>query len=129
MYLGRALTDLEGRRMPMAGVLPVETVMLDKLQSLGYVEVTPVSGSPWQSGDGAEPLRLRGHEFHYSRIGADEAAASGWGHAYRTRRRGGAEEAGEGFCKGSIIAGYVHLHFGSCPEAARRLVAHWGESR
>jgi cobyrinic acid a,c-diamide synthase len=128
MYLARAVTNLQQRRVPLAGVLPVETVMLDRLQSLGYVEVTPAAESPWCDGTDAQRPRLRGHEFHYSRVAADFSAAAGWRGAYTARRPGSGAEEAEGFCKGSIIASYVHLHFASCPRAARRLVEHCGGS-
>ena len=46
----------------MAGVLPAETTMCDRLQSLGYVEVETISDSILGSGG----RRVRGHQFRYS---------------------------------------------------------------
>jgi len=122
MYLGRALTTLDGSRLALAGVLPIETAMLKSLRSLGYVEVTPASDSLWCQGNGEDTPSLRGHEFHYSRVTLDETVAAGWHTAYRARRRRSQAAETEGFCKGSIVASYVHLHFASCPQAARNFV-------
>ena len=68
MYLGRGLTTLDGVRYPLAGVLPIETAMLEKLKVLGYTEVTWAADSLW----GAAGDVARGHEFHYSEITAQD---------------------------------------------------------
>jgi cobyrinic acid a,c-diamide synthase len=120
MYLGQALTTLDGARVAMAGVLPIETAMLGKLKSLGYVQAEAAPGTIWNA-EGSAPAVLRGHEFHYSEIASDRAAAEGWRSAYATRRRN--EQAGpEGYFKGSVLASYIHIHLASCPEAARHFV-------
>ena len=131
MLLGRAISDLAGRRWPMAGVLPIETAMLDRLQSLGYVEASPAAGSLLSDGDAAasDAPPLRGHEFHYSRVAADDSAAEGWRPAYRTHARRGGAEADAGFFKGRIMASYIHVHLASCPRVAERLVARCGETQ
>ena len=112
MYLGRSVQTLDGRRHALAGVLPVDTAMLKSLHSLGYIEATLAADSPW----GGAGQVLRGHEFHYSRIIADDALAQGWQKAYGIRRRREGD-ALEGFQKGRILASYVHLHFSSRPQA------------
>lgn len=118
MYLGRAVRGADGARHEMAGVLPVATRMLERLRTLGYVEVELAAEAPL----GVEGERLRGHEFHYSEIESDELAAAGWRRTYRLSRRRGGEERREGFQRGRVLASYVHLHWASRPEAARRLV-------
>jgi cobyrinic acid a,c-diamide synthase len=118
MYLGRALTGLDGVRYPLAGVLPVETAMLEKFQVLGYAGVTWAADSLW----GAAGESARGHEFHYSRITAQDAAAD-WRPAYTVCRRK-AEPALEGLCNGRILAGYVHLHWASRPQAIEHFITH-----
>lgn len=128
MYLAWALTDLDGNRLPLAGVVPVETAMLKKRKALGYVEVTPTDGSLWTSGTGGNAAALRGHEFHYSTVTVDDSASEGWRPAYSVRRRRSEAAETEGYCKGSVVASYVHLHFASCPEAAGRFVNRCGAS-
>jgi cobyrinic acid a,c-diamide synthase len=112
MYLGQKLTCLDGARYPMAGVLPIETAMLEKLKVLGYAEVAWLGGSLWGSAGQA----ARGHEFHYSEITAAPQPADGWQPAY-TVRRVRAEPTSGGFCRNRVLAGYVHLHWASRPEA------------
>ena len=58
MYLGRSLTDQEGKVWPMAGVLPIECTMQGARLHLGYRRMT-IGGT-----------EFRGHEFHYSKIDA-----------------------------------------------------------
>jgi hypothetical protein len=91
--------------------------MLDRRRALGYVETELTEDSLW----GAAGSVARGHEFHYSELTGDPAEASGWRRAYRvSRARGGGREC-EGFTNGTVLASYVHLHFGSRPEMARQL--------
>jgi cobyrinic acid a,c-diamide synthase len=59
MVLGHALTDAQGRSHEMAGLLPVETRIDKPRRTLGYRQLTHSSALPF-------PLRLKGHEFHYS---------------------------------------------------------------
>ncbi|MGY4161371.1 cobyrinic acid a,c-diamide synthase [Bradyrhizobium sp. USDA 4461] len=64
MVLGTALTDADGARHQMAGLLGLETSYAKRRMHLGYRLAELVSPMPGQS-PGA---RLRGHEFHYSTI-------------------------------------------------------------
>ncbi|MCA6112175.1 cobyrinate a,c-diamide synthase [Bradyrhizobium cenepequi] len=64
MVLGTALTDADGVRHEMAGLLGLETSFAQRRMHLGYrlAELAmPMPG--YQTG-----ARLRGHEFHYSAI-------------------------------------------------------------
>jgi cobyrinic acid a,c-diamide synthase len=119
MYLGRALHTLDGARHLLAGVLPVETAMLAKLKTLGYADVTLAGDSLW----GAAGDACRGHEFHYSEIVADQAAAEGWRPAYFLRHRQAAAAVSEGYQRGRVLASYVHLHWGSRVAAVDHLLA------
>ncbi len=116
MYLSEEIQDQEGDRHAMAGLLPLRMRMLPRLKALGYREVQ-------LTGDtllGPAGTTLRGHEFHYSEIAVETGPVR---KVYRlTPRRSGPSQA-EGFTVGNILASYVHLHFGSNPEAARALVA------
>jgi cobyrinic acid a,c-diamide synthase len=118
MYLGRSLATLDGRRLPMAGVLPVDTAMLPKLKVLGYAEVAWATDALWGPVGGT----LRGHEFHYSEITADEARCQGWLPACTVRRRR-AQPVLAGFARGPVLASYVHLHWASRPEAVRHFLS------
>ncbi len=122
MYLAREIEDLEGRRHPMAGVLPLKVRMLPRLKALGYREVTlTASGLLGPAG-----TRARGHEFHYSEIthGTEELPK-----LYRITARQGQEAGAEGYCINNVLASYVHLHFLSNREVARHLVSKCREYR
>jgi cobyrinic acid a,c-diamide synthase len=112
MYLGQSVTTLDGVKHAMAGLLPFETAMLSRLKTLGYTEVATAVDGLW----GPAGTVCRGHEFHYSELHA-AANADVWPPAYTARRRGAT--FAEGFCKGNVLASYVHLHWASRPELAR----------
>ena len=112
MYLARGLVDAAGQRHALTGLLPCSVAMAARRTALGYVELRALESSLLcQAGQG-----LRGHEFHWSRLidGADQA------NAYEllapAPRR-------EGFVRDNLLASYVHLHFASQPDLARRFVA------
>ncbi|MFX8565678.1 hypothetical protein ABTL91_18835, partial [Acinetobacter baumannii] len=62
MVLGETLTDAEGTRHKMLGLLSVETSFAKRKMTLGYRQIELVN----QSVLGAAGTRLRGHEFHYA---------------------------------------------------------------
>jgi cobyrinic acid a,c-diamide synthase len=115
MYLAEDLTDLEGNRHPMAGVLPLSVRMLPRLKALGYREVTLAAAALL----GPAGTRARGHEFHYSELVAEPPDLR---RLYRLTPRRGGEPVAEGYGLNNVLASYVHLHFGSNPEVARHLV-------
>ncbi|MBR0823921.1 cobyrinate a,c-diamide synthase [Bradyrhizobium manausense] len=64
MALGTALTDAEGMRHEMLGLLGLETSFAKRRMHLGYRLAELVEPMPGH----AAGARLRGHEFHYSTI-------------------------------------------------------------
>jgi cobyrinic acid a,c-diamide synthase len=109
MYLCEELVDRSGAAHRMAGCVPARCRMEAQLQAIGYREVTLLQDSLL----GATGARLRGHEFHHSRLVDDVPATS---RAFEVRERS------LGFASGNVLASYVHLHFGSYPAAADSLV-------
>jgi len=61
MVLGNGLIDAYEQRHEMLGFLNLETSFASRKLSLGYRDLTPLGGLPWQG-------PLKGHEFHYSTI-------------------------------------------------------------
>jgi cobyrinic acid a,c-diamide synthase len=118
MYLCRQLIDPHGRSHPMVSLFPFTTRMFPRLRALGYREVTLTADVLI----GPKGARIRGHEFHYSEI-ADSQAASVPETCYRISARDGGGARPEGYRHRRCLGSYVHLHFGSNPEAARHLVA------
>lgn len=72
MYLHSFLTDQEGRRYNMAGVIPAGCFYAGKLVRFGYIELREKQKHFLPNGDG-----IKGHEFHYydsTHPGADVTA-------------------------------------------------------
>lgn len=116
MYLCRELAPGAGGLRPMCGIFPMTVRMLPRRRALGYREVRLTADCLL----GPSGATLRGHEFHYSEI---VSGAAGVENVYAvTPRRGGAP-AGEGFRAGRTLGSYIHLHFGSRPQAAESFVA------
>lgn len=118
MYLGETLTNSDGDSFPMAGLLPIRTAMSERLQALKYKEVEVLkAGGFFEPGD-----RLKGHEFHYSRLTAEAGAR-----ALRSVDSTGRVEE-EGVVRGGAFASYTHLHLASnaalLPKLATRLGSH-----
>lgn len=102
MLLFEHLTDLQGRRHAMAGVLPGETIMQTKLEALALQSIDLPHGE------------LRGHSFHYSRL--QTPLNPTWrGHT----QRGAIGEPV--FRRGSLTASYIHFYWPSNPRAAAAL--------
>jgi cobyrinic acid a,c-diamide synthase len=113
MYLCQGIRLLDGQLHAMAGVLPGQAVMSDKLEALGYVEVETQIPTCL----GGPGLRFRGHQFRYSRL-ADAGSALG----YSIRKRRGGETSAEGYRAGNVLASYVHAHWASNPLVAEGFV-------
>jgi cobyrinic acid a,c-diamide synthase len=103
--------DLDGHEM--CGVLPARARMAGSLR-LGYREATTATTTPWlRVGE-----RVRGHEFHYSRVDPPHGDASA---AWTLAARG--HERAEGFVVGAVQASYLHVHWAAHPELAHRFAA------
>jgi cobyrinic acid a,c-diamide synthase len=113
MYLTRELVDAEGRSHPMAGIFPTSARMQKTRSRLGYVAVQPQAEWNWLN----PQMTLRGHEFRYSAI--DEMPAE-IPRRYSVQSNNG--EHAEGYSTGRVLAGYIHLHFASCPAFAENFV-------
>jgi len=110
MYLSESIVDSHGMEYPMAGVYPVRATMGKGLRRLGYREATmQVSTLLCRKGD-----ICYGHEFHYSEIDPMPAQVE--------RAFVLADGRSEGYIINNTLAGYVHLHWGRTPDAARRFV-------
>lgn len=66
MYLHETLTDKDGKKFPMAGVIPAECQYMGKLVRFGYVEVQLPEGLMKEEIDGKPNTdKIKAHEFHY----------------------------------------------------------------
>lgn len=109
MYLARALVDANGARHALAGLVPAEVSLHDVRLTLGYREATSAADCLLlRRGE-----RVRGHEFHYSRL----RNATTMRPVYTIEAR---EPAAEGHARGSLLATYLHLHLAGLPALSAR---------
>jgi cobyrinic acid a,c-diamide synthase len=111
MYLCRELFDQNGKCYPMVGCFPFQTRMLARFKALGYRRITLTRDTLL----GKKGDALRGHEFHYSEVFSTGHAVPT---AYEVSPRGAMTATPEGFQHRRSLGSYIHLHFGSKPEAA-----------
>jgi cobyrinic acid a,c-diamide synthase len=102
MALFDAITDVQGRRVQMWGLLPGEVAMQPRLGGLGLQAVNLPEGV------------LRGHTFHFSTTRTSLLPL-----AVAETQSGSAGEAV--YRSGRLTASYLHLYWPSQPEAAARL--------
>jgi len=105
LYLCR---ELDGA--PMCGVLDASARMSERL-TLGYRDAVAVGDSSLA----VAGTRMRGHEFHRTVVEPGAGAAPAWGVRAPARRV-------EGFVQQGVHASYLHTHWASQPDVARRFV-------
>ncbi|MBF6173886.1 cobyrinate a,c-diamide synthase [Nocardia blacklockiae] len=107
LYLTRSL---DGHRM--AGVLDATAEFGSRL-TLGYRDAVALADSPlWPAGS-----RVRGHEFHRTRLVTNNADTPAWGW-----RAPSGETVREGSLTNSVHASYLHTHPAGNPSATVRFV-------
>ncbi|MDP4127959.1 MAG: cobyrinate a,c-diamide synthase [Bacillota bacterium] len=112
MYLGRSITDFEGREFPLAGLIPMKAEMTRRLQGIGYRRGVFREDNFL----GPRGTTVQGHEFHYSRVAYEKEFPV----AYELFK-GDQSDRMEGYARDNIVASYLHLHFAGHPE----LLEHW----
>lgn len=111
MLLSRGIT-WEGRRYPMVGALPFDVELCPRPQGHGYVELAVDTPNPFFPCG----IRLKGHEFHYSRITFDGEPPPT---ACAVLRGAGCYKGRDGVIAGNVWASYTHLHALATPEWAQ----------
>lgn len=103
LYLLESLTDVNGQRASLAGILPGSAVMQARLKGLGY-QSAPVPGGT-----------LRGHTFHHSTM---DTSMVPWAHGERLYNTTPGEAI---YREKRLLASYLHHYFPSNPQAAAQL--------
>lgn len=98
-----ALTDREGVRAPMAGLLHGEATMQTRLAALGLQAVDMPEGT------------MRGHTFHYAKAHIESTALAS------ARNPNGGPSVEAVYRQARMTASFVHFYFPSNPTAATRL--------
>jgi cobyrinic acid a,c-diamide synthase len=102
----------EGPEYAMVGFFPRTGLMTTRLQHFGYVTLTSLQNSVL----GAAGAVFPAHEFHYSRL-----VESDFPPAFNVEKPDGRNWTG-GMVKKNVLAGFAHLNFRGCPDAARSCV-------
>lgn len=108
MYLMESLSGLDGVVHKMCGLVPCRAIMTARLRALGYRSVH--SAVPTCFGPAGSVFQ--GHEFHYS--DASACVPPLW-EAFDSA--GGRAPSGDGFRIRRTFGSYIHLHFGTTPDA------------
>jgi cobyrinic acid a,c-diamide synthase len=115
LYCARSLRTSDGRAHPMASLIPLDVALDAGLCHTGYRELR-------LAGDGIlgdAGTTLRGHEFHFARLLPGSRASTP---AYTVHDVEGEPLGCEGWSTPTLLASFVHLHFGQDPRLAQRLV-------
>jgi cobyrinic acid a,c-diamide synthase len=103
MVLSESLTDQQGQRWPMLGLMQGQIVMQKRLTALGAQALETEQGE------------LRGHTFHYSRFETDLTPVA------NTLKHSN-NDVGEAIYRdGNLQASYFHAYFSSNPVATAQL--------
>jgi cobyrinic acid a,c-diamide synthase len=112
MYLGKHCIDVHHERYDLVGVLPYTFQMGTERAQLGYRELTIQRDTII----GPTGTRLRGHEFHWSRIVEpllEEHVP------YQVE---GSGKAKEGYATEALLASYIHIPLAANPQAMAELI-------
>jgi cobyrinic acid a,c-diamide synthase len=97
MVLGQGLTDADGNRHSMAGLVPLETSFAKRRLHLGYRQLENLAG-PF-------PKNMRGHEFHYSTVELSGAAEP----LFKATTAAGEDLGSIGQRIGRVMGSYAHI--------------------
>jgi cobyrinic acid a,c-diamide synthase len=99
--------------------------MSDRLQALGYAEVTTTSPSLL----GPAGIQFRGHQYRYSTLAPTPDTVP---RIYRVQLRWGGNQSTEGYQTGNVLASYIHAHWASNPSIPAAFVnscADWRQAQ
>lgn len=100
MVLGGGLEDAEGHRHAMAGLLGLETSFSKRRLHLGYRRAVLTAEGVL----GAAAAALRGHEFHYATVTAEEGRP-----LFQVADAAGGPLGTAGLAAGRVAGSFVHL--------------------
>jgi cobyrinic acid a,c-diamide synthase len=115
MFLGEELV-LETGTYPMVGALPIVFGFSRRPQGHGYTAFTVDRKNPFF----APGSRLRGHEFHYSKVLSFQGTGDDL--AFSMDRGKGLTEGRDGVMHRNVLATYSHIHALGTPRWAPALV-------
>lgn len=115
MYLCNTLQTINNESFNMTGCFPFKIKMLNRLNALGYRQVTFSSDTFL----GKKGVQAKGHEFHYSQI---EPGSFDIDTSFLVKSGKQSTPFKEGYRNRNTLGGYIHFHFGSNPDLAKNFV-------
>jgi cobyrinic acid a,c-diamide synthase len=115
-YSARTLRTSDGVTHQMAGLIPIDIALEAGTLHSGHRDLSIATASML----GPAGTRLRGHEFHFSRLLSGGDCLSP---AYTMHDCDGEPLGCEGWTDPLMLASFIHLHFGQQQELAGHLVA------
>ena len=113
MYLTESIAGKNGEMHPMAGFFDGHTIMTDRLQRFGYVDIEftadNVLGKAGQS--------ARGHEFHHSLVEGITCPTT-----YLIKSALSGSQWHCGYRRANTLAAYAHIDFWGYPDLARHFL-------
>ena len=116
MYMCRTIQGFDGEEYPMVGAIPAICAMQDRLQTIGYIEATCLTDNII----GLCGQKIRGHEFHFSRMIAD--CDDEFPYAFEFYKPRSGQRYRSGYRSANMVASYLHLHFLGNRDVARRFM-------
>lgn len=115
IYLCRS-ASYGGKSYPLAGILPIDICFAHHPAGHGYLDLVSRADTPWFR----KGIRIRAHEFHYSRPVMPPVGCS-W--QFDLMRGKGITGSNDGLLYRNLFASYAHLHAVGNPGWAERFVA------
>jgi cobyrinic acid a,c-diamide synthase len=122
LYCARSARASDGSVHEMCGLVPVDIVLEPGAWRTGYRDLKLATDSLL----GSRGDRIRGHEFHITRLLSTGDTLS---HAYAMHDADGEPLGCEGWASGNLLASFVHVHFGQSPAIAASLLERAGRHR
>lgn len=113
MYLTESITGKNGETHPMAGFFDGNTIMTDRLQRFGYVDIEFTADNVL----GKAGQRARGHEFHHSLVEGITCPAT-----YLIKSAFSGSQWHCGYRRANTLAAYAHIDFWGYPGLARHFL-------
>ena len=105
MYLTRRIL-WQGKSHKMVGAIPADTVMYERPQGRGYVQLSETDDFPWPNSVNNSSTDFWAHEFHYSRL---ENLQGSFQYAYQVKRGTGIDGSNDGIVYKNVLGSYAHL--------------------
>lgn len=113
MYLTESITAKNGEKHSMAGFFDGHTIMTDRLQRFGYVDIEFTGENVL----GKAGQNARGHEFHHSLIEGITYPTT-----YLVKSALSGQQWHCGYRRANTLAAYAHIDFWGYPDLARRFL-------